>query len=129
MSIYVLRTQPSNSARALVEALGGRRLRERSHWRPTANDTVISWGESYTGAGRVLNGAPIRNKLQDALVLAREGVPTIQVSQTRPPEPVAPAPPVDPIIERWETVNELISDWPRQFPGRSEVVLRGVEQF
>lgn len=129
MSIYILRTQPSNSARELVEALNGRRLRDNSRVRPTNQDLVIAWGESYNGPGRVLNGTPIRNKFQDALTLAQKGVPTVVVAQERPVVPAPAPPPVDPILERWSKVNELISDWPVDFPGRSPVVLAGLQQF
>jgi hypothetical protein len=131
MSIYVLRTQPSNSARSLVETLGGRRLRQggRRVWTPGDNDTVICWGESYQGRGRALNSAPLTNKLTDAIRLQEQGVPTIVVSRTRPAPAEQPAPLPDPIIERWETVNELINDWPRNFPGRNEIILQGVQEF
>jgi hypothetical protein len=127
--IYIKRTQPSNSARELVAALQGRRLRENSRFRPGAEDVIISWGESYTGTGKVLNGTPVRNKLHDALCLANAGVATITISQTRPVEAAPVAPPVDPIVAQWEELNEIISAVPRTFPGRTAVLTSAVDQF
>lgn len=129
MSIYIYRTQPSNSARELVAALGARRLRAGRRFRPSAADIIIAWGEAYDGPGRVLNGTRIQNKLADALALKEAGVPTIEVSTVKPAAP-APLPvPIDPIVERWNNVNVLMLDWPREFPGRSPVVLQGVQQL
>jgi hypothetical protein len=87
--IYIYRSQPSNSARALVEALGARRLRNDSPlWRRVTNgDHIVCWGDGHVRLDGInaLNGAPIQNKFQDALKLREAGVPTVEVARERPP--------------------------------------------
>jgi hypothetical protein len=102
--IYVYRRGPSDGARALCHALGARRLRHR---RPVAQgDVVVCWGEAWPGDpfSVILNGTPLQNKLQDALRLAQAGVPTVEVSQTRPVEEVAP----DPLQPAWEALTDQL---------------------
>lgn len=87
--IYIYRRSSSQSARALVNALGAnaRRVRhpDRIRW-GRDSDHLICWGEAIPGGGgyQVLNGVPIRSKYTDAVTLRAAGVPTIEVSQTRP---------------------------------------------
>lgn len=104
--IYLYRREASQSAREVVNVLGGdlgmaaRRARRFPHpiarRNPRPGDVVVAWGEAYQPpqAGiRVLNGRPIRNKFEDAQVLAAAGIPTIEVSRTRPVQAAPPPPP------------------------------------
>lgn len=120
--IYVFREAASDGARQLADALNGRRARNEDRMRLRNGDFVIAWGEEYQPpAGvRVLNGAPIRNKFTDAEVLTRAGVPTIQVSRTRPTLRQA-APPADPAVAALRAFDELADD----FAETAEDILRG----
>lgn len=116
MSIFIYRKKPSTGAQDLAEALDGIRFRARQRpiERAVKNgDVVVCWGEEFTApAGvRVLNGAPIRSKYQDAIRLSEAGVPTIKVSQTRPTPRVVPAAP-DPAVAQWQALVELLADFP-----------------
>lgn len=141
MSLYVYRRQGSDGARALADALGGRRWRDQRSPLSTKvrpNDVVISWGEEFTPpAGvRVLNGAPIRNKFTDAQLLMQAGVPTIQVSRTRPATTTTRTIPAgaDPALTQWTRAAELAKDFIEDgdFEGnvpRTAPRLRGVDEF
>lgn len=113
---YVYRRQGSEGAAALADALGARRwrdLRTPLSNKAVAGDSVICWGESFAKTGvRVLNGGPLRSKFTDAEMLAQAGVPTIQVSRTRPrvEDIIIPAGP-DPAVPLWERVAELAEDF------------------
>ena len=143
MSIFVYRNANSDSARELAMSLGGRKIRSnerlgfyyknregvRVRLQFTPRDIVVGWGEAVPNnlQARVLNGAPIRSKFSDAQRLREAGVPTIEVSQTRPVVIPAP-PPIDPAIAAFEGVRELIEDFPAAF-GRSRVIRDGVQQL
>ncbi len=116
--IFVYRRPGSEGATELAEALDGRRVRfygngefrRLAHGRRyplTREDVVVCWGEVLTPVPpgvRALNNTPILNKMSDALALRAAGVPTVEVSRTRPaPVPAA----VDPAIALWEEVQEL----------------------
>lgn len=90
--IYVYRERASDGARALAEAVGGMKVRHLPRVR--RGDILVCWGESAPNMDgiRVLNGSAIRTKFEDAVRLREQGVPTIEVSRTRPVE--RPAPPV-----------------------------------
>lgn len=102
--IYLYRRAASQSAREVVNTLEGqmgmaaRRVRRWPPVRPTRpGDVLVCWGEAVPAPPngmRVLNGAVIRNKYDDAMRLREAGVPTIEVSRTRPTQPPLP-PPVD----------------------------------
>lgn len=82
---YVYRSVPSNSARDLAAALEGRRLRDTNRLRN--GDIVVCWGSRIANlpAGvRALNNVAVGNKLDDVERLRQAGVPTIEVSRTRP---------------------------------------------
>lgn len=108
--IYIYRRGPSSGARELCHALGARRLRNGQNGRLRAGENiVVCWGEAwgptqYPQGIRVLNGAPLQNKLQDALRLAQAGVPTVVVSQTRPVETIAP----DALQPAWEAFQDQL---------------------
>lgn len=144
MSVYVFRNAASDGAKELAMALGGRKIRfnerygglyfkrpngERVAVRPTERDTIVCWGEALTPIGRcrVLNGGPIHNKYNDAVRLRQAGVPTIEVSQTRPVATPA-APPIDPALARFEAVRELIEDFPTAF-NRGRPMIDGMAQL
>lgn len=82
--IYVYRQANSTGARDLAVKLGGRRVHRLNAL--LRNDVVVSWGESvaHLPGVRVLNGAAIRSKYQDALTLKGAGVPTIEVCERLP---------------------------------------------
>jgi hypothetical protein len=87
--IYIFRRQLSDGARELAVQLGGRRWRNRVkpiEEQVKAGDVVVCWGESLADRPgvRILNGAPVQNKYQDALKLTEKGVPTITVARQRP---------------------------------------------
>jgi hypothetical protein len=82
--IWIYRTAPSNSAVSLCEVLGAKRLRSHRLSRVRESDSVIAWGEAYSGPARVLNGTALQDKIKDALKLKEAGVPTIEVAMTRP---------------------------------------------
>lgn len=93
--LYIYRRAASEGARLLAEAMpiNARKLNDlaRAHFGQgvRTGDTVICWGEVVppnlpTGV-KVLNGAPIGSKYADAVALSRAGVPTVEVSLTRPP--------------------------------------------
>src|SRR3990167_3949014 len=88
--IYVYRTQSSESARTLTEALDGIRIRSRDWFqrhRMRPNSRLVGWGERQAPLDgvRILNGGELRNKMEDALKLRAENVPTIEVVRTAPP--------------------------------------------
>jgi hypothetical protein len=88
--IYVYRRAASLSARVLAVEVNGVRLR---HFRARRflrdrSPKVVMWGEGVpphiTLQCPVLNNAPIRTKLTDALLLTKAGIPTIKTSKTNP---------------------------------------------
>lgn len=94
--LHVYRQSVSESARELVWALRDedfecQRLKQFPHpirrRNPQPGDAIICWGERIpnppTGI-RVLNGAPFQTKYDDAVILRRANVPTVEVSRTRP---------------------------------------------
>lgn len=82
--IYIVRNRPSDGARSLAAALECRRVRGFKKIKLTRNDKVVSWGEELSGLPcQVLNGAPLRSKYTDAVLLGKAGVPTIEVSKAR----------------------------------------------
>lgn len=112
MATYVYRRASSEGATALAEALDAVRYRARQ-WpmerKARPGDHVICWGESLVPIDgvRILNGAAIRNKAEDANVLRRAGVSTIETSPTRPQPPAPLPPPVDPIIAQWTRIQDF----------------------
>ena len=95
--IYVYRSKPSDSAKLLAEGLEGDRLRvfengvfrrgvDRLGVRPRRHDVIVCWGEELPAieGPRILNGAPILNKMDAALKLKAEGVETVEVAAVRP---------------------------------------------
>lgn len=94
--ITIYRSRPSDGANALAEAVGGRRIRQQINLRGRAEDLIVCWGEALESVSNplsgtrvqsqptILNGGPIRTKLEDALRLAEADVPTIVVSEQRP---------------------------------------------
>lgn len=115
--IYVYRRAPSNGARDLAEALGGRRYRGvnipiTQRLRP--NDVVICWGESLAPVNgvKILNGTNIKGKYEDAVALRAAGVPTIEVSRSRPaPSYPAPVTVVDPALAAYTEAQRLAEEF------------------
>jgi hypothetical protein len=96
--IYIYRRAASEGATELAEALndagiparrtqGGLLREERVRTRlAEGRDRLICWGNvAPVAAPHILNGSVLRSKYQDALVLKQANVPTIEVSQNRPP--------------------------------------------
>lgn len=86
--IYIYRRANSDGAQALAAALQGRRVKafNRARRRDPA-DVIVCWGEAdpqVPGITKILNGVGIRNKYEDAVKLKEAGVPTVEVSRTRP---------------------------------------------
>jgi len=112
--LYIYRRATSNGARALANALNGRRWKgitipmERKA-RP--GDYVVCWGESFPNINgvNVLNGTPIQSKYSDAIRLREAGVSTIEVSRTKPV--VVPTVVTDPAIVHFNRLNELIEEF------------------
>jgi hypothetical protein len=91
--IYIYRPQPSTGARLLAE-----RLTELGHraikiggpvgYSYQPGSTIVCWGAHFRNPPvTALNNIPLSNKLEDALKLREAGVPTIEVSRTRPAVP------------------------------------------
>lgn len=91
--LYVYRSRPSNGAVLLADVLGGkkiRRIENATRLAASGRHKVIAWGEACPGA---LNGAPFLSKFDQAIKLKEAGVPTIDVSRSRPNATTAdPAP-------------------------------------
>lgn len=110
--IYVYRKQSSSGARQLSRALDGRRVFNSDQFRPTPNDTVVAWGSVYQprNGESVLNGTPVSSKFTDAQTLSQAGIPTVQVSRTRPADrPVVAG--VDPAIDIFEEAKEAAEEF------------------
>lgn len=118
--IFVFRRPGSEGATDLAEALDGRRVRfydngvfkrlaDGSRRYPiTAADLVVCWGEGLTPPPgvRVLNGAPVRNKFDDAILLKGAGVPTIEAVRVKPVQaPAGPDPAIALFDEALEAAN------------------------
>jgi hypothetical protein len=133
MTTYVFRAADSKGARALAEALpDGRRWKDKIkplERKVTRDDRVVFWGDYKPnfplGPDRTLNNVPLTNKLTDALALRAAGVPTIEVSATKPQDlvRVIPAGP-DAAVQQWEKVAEMMEDFANMEIG--DVVPRGV---
>lgn len=132
--IYVLRTAPSNSARELSDLEGFLRLRADNAYRlrrVRPVDRVVCWGENLQLAGATcLNNTPLRNKYQDALLLIEKGVATVEVALTPPAPPVAAPPPIDEIMARFTTAQELAEEFVQlREPARTQPFQDGLAQL
>jgi hypothetical protein len=127
--IYIYRPQFSQGARELATALNGTTLRRYENGRfrtrrvggapveVRSGDTLVCWGISTPGLAnsngiKILNGGAIRSKLTDAQVLRTAGVPTIEISPTRPTQELVQVVQqvVDPALAIWEDVKESAED-------------------
>ncbi len=112
MSVYIYRRERSNGATELAEAGGWNRYRAINtpmERKVRAGDTVVCWGESLVPIEgvRILNGVNIRDKYTDAVLLKEKGVPTIEVSRTKPETlPPTPAGP-DPAFGAWQEASDI----------------------
>lgn len=125
--LYVYRRAPSSGARELAAALGGRRYRATapsitSTVRP--GDVVVCWGEQMAARDgvTVINGRPLMNKLQDALVLKQAGVATIQTSDTKPLT-------VDPALATFERAKVMADEFSGLTFSRTPALADGVRSF
>jgi hypothetical protein len=140
MSYFVFRQQSSTGARELADALGGRRLRRfengrffSSQARPNPitvrpADVLVMWGAYLTGLPqgvKVLNNAPVRNKFDDAKLIAQAGVPTIEVAKQRP-RAAAAQEIVDPAIAIHQQLSEMLEDLVEAPFTRNDLYVRGV---
>lgn len=137
--IFVYRRKASEGATELAEALGARRYRGKtipidvlleSRKRQGRRDTVICWGEELPAIDgvKILNGTPIQNKYRDAVKLKEKGVPTIEVSITRPT--ATPQPAVDPARQLFDEVKDLAEEFSNlQAFARGPVISAGVTQL
>ena len=89
--LYIFRSRNSNGARDLTEGillLGtmARRTKGQMLRTLTAQDAVVCWGDHFAAPNgiRTLNNVAPLNKFNEALKLKAEGVPTVQVSRTKP---------------------------------------------
>lgn len=136
MATYVYRRAKSTGARQLAELLGG--IRYQALNTPMAakvrqGDTVVCWGEALPEILniKVLNGTPIQSKFKDAIDLKEAGIPTIEVSQTRPGTAQVQAV-VDPAHEVWGKVTEMagdLADLSGEPIRRDEAFQAGLTQF
>ena len=116
MPVYVYRKAASNGARDLAEALGGRRYRGTTipiTSRLRAGDVVVCWGQDLAPVEgvRILNGGPIRGKYEDAVKLKEAGVPTIEVSRSRPVQQPQPLPVIDPALAAYQQAQYLTEEF------------------
>jgi hypothetical protein len=114
LMLYVYRRPTSTGARELVNALmdagvPAKRWSARFPRTPRGIDHVICWGEATPGFSHfndgemphVLNGAPLKSKFEQAQILSQAGIPTVEVSRTRPAQVELPAQdPARPIFNR-----------------------------
>lgn len=143
--IYIYRSEASAGALELARALDGRKLLGhvggRRFTRRVAGatrevtlaegDVVVCWGSSLgTIPGiRVLNGAALQNKYEDALKLKEAGVSTIEVSRTRPTTTQQRGPaPQDPARVLYTSLVDLIEEFEGSF-SRSAPFATGVGQL
>lgn len=115
MSVYVYRRSSSTGARSLADAIEGQRFRGRDipiERKVRPGDVVICWGESCPDIRgvRVLNGAPLQNKYEDAIRLLDRHVATVQVQRQRP-RPVQQPAVVDPALAAFVAARELAEDF------------------
>lgn len=143
MSTYIYRRTRSTGARELAAAIGGTRLRRHDNTTFRQGDVVVAWGENLAliPGVRTLNAAPILSKFQEATTLRAAGVPTVQVSQTRPAAraaarpalPQAPTPlPVagpDPARRLWEAAQEVAGEFDTLDFSRGPVAERTLEEL
>lgn len=139
--IYVYRPALSSGAKELAAALEGRRLRriEGGYGIRLVNgrekrvslrdgDVVIGWGAgvpAFNARIRTLNGVPIQNKYDDALVLKRAGVPTIEVSKTLPRTQAA----TDPAVSLHTSLREALEEFSSAELSRNTVYIRGLNDL
>lgn len=133
MAIYVYRRHRSTGALDLARELGGVRLRSLDGvTRPIQpGDRIVCWGESLASSPdiHILNGAALRNKFEDAVQLRAAGIPTVQVSRTRPaPTPVGPPPP-DPALLLWEDAQDKAEAFDGLTFARGPVILRAMQEM
>lgn len=93
--VYIYCKRGSESARALADAIQGKRLRTFDGMtffrggkkvKLAEGDCIVAWGEPVPDLQgiRVLNGAILPNKYKVAVKLSEAGIPTIQVRLSRP---------------------------------------------
>lgn len=132
MATYVYRRASSTGARELADAIAGRRFRGRL--RPIAQqaqrgDVVVCWGEALSDIPgvRILNGAPIRNKYQDALDLKAAGIATIEAHRQKP---AAQAGVDDAVIKPfWEEAVEAAEDFIEIPFVRNPLFIQSIKDF
>jgi len=142
MSFFVFRSQSSSGARELADNLGGSRLRRfeggrffrtRQSQNPVVvrpNDVIVNWGGGVIQVPqgvKTLNNTAINSKFTDAVKLKEAGVPTVEVSRTRPN--VQAAPPVavaDPAIAVHGQLVEQLEDLVEAPFARNAVYQRGL---
>lgn len=139
MAIYILRQAASDGARLLAEALNGRKVFKngrnffsgrRANPRPITirrGDAVVCWGtpSDVPAGAKVLNNAPVRSKFEEAEILRRAGIATVEVSRTRPQaRPVAA--PVDPLQGIFEKAKASIDEFIDTRPTRTRPYIDGV---
>jgi hypothetical protein len=112
--IYVYRRDASNGAQALAAALDALRykaIRVPMAQKARQGDTIICWGEHVPALQgvKVLNGAPIRNKFDDAVLLKEKGVSTID-ARLQKPAPVAQRDPAVPLFLNAQALAEEFVD-------------------
>jgi len=122
----------STGAVQLAATLNGRRYRGLEYpieRKVRPGDIVVCWGEQLQPINgvQILNGAPFKNKLQDAITLRDAGVPTIEFNMTRPVIQAAPA--IDPAIELWNSAQEIAANFIALPMARTPVVFDGLSDF
>ena len=139
--IYIYRRAASTSARELTDAIEG--IRYRNLHRPIeqkahTGDLVVCWGERLAAdtcapGVLILNGAPLQNKFQDAVMLKAAGVTTVEVARMRPAaQPLPPAP--DPARTLLTSAAEAAEDFLNIDIGdgavpRNQVMLTGIREL
>lgn len=130
--VYVYRREPSAGARELAEAIEGTRYRGSRipmEQKARSGDVIVCWGESLRPINgvNILNGTPIQNKYQDAVRLRERGIPTVEVSRTRPTTQMQPV--NDPAAEVFRQARELAGEFYDTNFARTTVFNQGVDQL
>lgn len=142
----MFRSAASTGAKELAAALNGKRLRGLENGigirrvlgrdrqvRFQSGDVIVGWGQSVPTTGlprgvRVLNGARIQNKYDDAIRLREAGVSTVEVSKTLPTTRAAVAP-QDPAIALRQAVLESMEEFQDAELARNAVYIRGLSDI
>lgn len=108
-----------------------KRWSDRFPREPRQGDVVISWGEHVRLAGntqiKLLNGTAGKSKFEQAQILAQAGIPTVEVSRTRPPQ--TPQQAADPAQAIHNRITQFLEEFLEASPARTEPYRAGLRSL